>query len=749
MNFEKFSKNALWFFTVLSLLATALVSRDLLFPFITTKAFFFRVCLELAMPFYVYLVLSRKNYRPSLKNPVNLLLLAFLLINVVSSLIGVNVTKSLWGNFERMGGAYYLAHLALLYFYVVLLGQIGGRYMQNFLKALLAVSALITLNGISGMLGGPILVMDPSLPTRASSTLGNPIFFASFLIIPLFVSVFFVSQSQSKSEKFFYGFLALLQLVGIFQSGTRGAVVGLALGVFVSAVVYVVLSPVKKVRIYGSMAVAVFAAIVILLFTFHEKLPEGTTLRRVFNLRDSNTNSRLIQWRIAFTGIKDYPIFGTGPENYYLVGNKYYDNELYKYDRSWFDKPHNFLLEILVTTGILGFAAYFGILVSIVWILWRAYRKELLTLFEFCGFLAATLAYQIQNIFVFDTIPASLMFYAFLGFVGFLHFENNLGQAKVPKILAGSQNYVLPQGFTFSASALGLVMAIYLVVVTNYFPARASKNVNYGYAYASIDPKVAANHFKTATSLPFIFDFAEIGAKFTDFATSLVRSPLAKSAPKFVDEQLKAAMDFQLKTLEKAPNDPIVLQKLSSLYLFNSVFYKTPISPEAFEYAQDAINLAPKRTEARLMLAQLRLYQGYAGEAVKLVEEAINLDPTNMDTKWQLALVYHDAGQEENSVKLAEKLLSEGYKPNEQIDLTWLVSFYVKQNNQEKSISLAKKNLELRPKNLNAAALLYKVFLNFGQKEQGEQLLEAFKKFQPARWAELEKLINPPPQPAL
>src|SRR3989344_6120502 len=355
MNFQKFSKNALWFLTSLSLLATALVSKDLLFPFITTKAFFFRVVLEMGLPFYVYLLLSSRDLRPNLKNPLNLFVLVFLLVNFISALVGVNLFRSMWGNFERMGGAYYLAHLCLLYFYVQVLGQAGGGYIKNFLKALLAVSALITLSGISGALGGPTLTLDPSLPARASATLGNPIFFASFLIFPFF--------------------LAFLQLIGIFQSGSRGAVVGLAIGVFLAAIVFIVLSK-GKIRRYGGAGILAFAVVVVMLFTFHDKLPQGTTIRRVFNLRDSNTNSRFIQWQIALQGVKDFPVLGTGPENYYIVGNKYYDNELYKFDRSWFDKPHNYILEILTTTGVLGFAAYIGMLVAALWILWRAFKAE-------------------------------------------------------------------------------------------------------------------------------------------------------------------------------------------------------------------------------------------------------------------------------------------------------------------------------------------------------------------------------------
>jgi hypothetical protein len=60
--------------------------------------------LEIGLFFYVYLVLVRKELRPNLKNPLNIFILVFLVINFLSAIFGVNVTRSIWGNFERMAG---------------------------------------------------------------------------------------------------------------------------------------------------------------------------------------------------------------------------------------------------------------------------------------------------------------------------------------------------------------------------------------------------------------------------------------------------------------------------------------------------------------------------------------------------------------------------------------------------------------------------------------------------------------------
>src|SRR6185369_16632465 len=145
------------------------------------------------------------------------------------------------------------------------------------------------------------------------------------------------------------------------------------------------------------------------------KLPQGSDLTRLFQLRDSNTSARLVQWGVALRGFKDHPLFGVGPENYYIIANKYYNPAIYQFDRSWFDKPHNYLIEVLVTDGALGFTVYLAILVLIAVAFYKGYKSGFLSLMEFVILLAALLAYQIQNLTVFDTVPASLAFYCLMG----------------------------------------------------------------------------------------------------------------------------------------------------------------------------------------------------------------------------------------------------------------------------------------------------------------------------------------------
>jgi O-antigen ligase len=322
---------------ILGLLSPLWTFSVLFFPYITSKAFYFRVVVLLLAPFYFYLIYSDQKLRPNLKAPINLAVIGFVVVNLIAALAGVNVSRSLWGNFERMGGVWYLMHLTALYFYVLVIGQAGIKYLKIFLQLFLGVTAVLVINGIFGKLGWATFTLDPSLPERVSSTFGNPIFFASYLIIPLFISLYLIVNERAMLQKRLYIFSAFLSLIGIYLSATRGALVGILASAVVFVLLYVFFSESSKAKKFGIFSLGAVIAFFALLIFISPKFSEESAVRRLISLNDSNSKARLIQWQMAFQGFKERPILGVGPENYYVIFNEFYNTEMYKYDASWFD----------------------------------------------------------------------------------------------------------------------------------------------------------------------------------------------------------------------------------------------------------------------------------------------------------------------------------------------------------------------------------------------------------------------------
>ncbi len=733
------NKSVLKAFTVLvflSLLTPLWVFTELQFPYITSKAFFFRIVVELALPIYIYLVCVNKNLRPKLNNPLNIFVIAFFIINVVTAFLGVNPMRSLWGNFERMGGVYYLAHLVLLFFYIQLLGRAQGVYLKRFLQAFVAVAALVTLNGLSGWIHGPTFTTDLSLPDRVSSTFGNPIFFASYLIVPLFLAAYFFLSEEKRILKVLFAFAFVLQLVGIYSSGTRGAFVGLLAGVFVSSIIYFFLVNSTKMRRYGLLVFGTLLIIVGVLFAIHNKLPQGSTLSRMFNFNDKNTKARLIQWKMAIQGFKDRPIFGTGPENYYFVANKYYNPEIVQYDNSWFDKPHNFLLEILSTNGIFGLLAYISMIGLGIYGAWRAYKSELISLLEMCLLLAAIIAYQVQNLFVFDTVSASVAFYISLGFIVYIWSEGQRGEVEI--------NFDTTEKFKetkVTLLAVGLLVIMFVVYFSNIQSMQAAKRVNFGYSYAEYNPMQAAGYFEQALKVKYNLDPRETANRYSDFASGIMSGDLVKTKSDFVAEQLNKATVYQRLITEKTKNDPILFLRLAIDELNLAQLNNQSINP-SLAAADRAIELSPRRAEALQIKLQIVGSQKDWSAAVELGKQIAELNPYKSDLKWQLAMLYYLNNQETEAVKAGDEALASGFKFSSLQQFSWYIQYYEKQKDYTKTAPLLEKAIELEPNEIGLYVDLAQTYAKLGDYSHARALAQQVAVTDPSLKKQMEEFIK-------
>jgi len=91
----------------------------LFFPFITSKAFLFQIIIEIIFALYLVLAIQNASFRPK-KSLLFLAVGAYFGAIFLSTLFGVDVSRSLFGNYERMWGFFQLAHFFL--FFIILAG---------------------------------------------------------------------------------------------------------------------------------------------------------------------------------------------------------------------------------------------------------------------------------------------------------------------------------------------------------------------------------------------------------------------------------------------------------------------------------------------------------------------------------------------------------------------------------------------------------------------------------------------------
>src|ERR1035437_9941234 len=91
-----------------------IVANSFFFPFITGKAFYFRLLIEIAFASWVILAFLDAKYRPKL-NGLTIGITIFALVTLVADLVGVSPLRSLWSNFERMEGWITVIHLWMFF----------------------------------------------------------------------------------------------------------------------------------------------------------------------------------------------------------------------------------------------------------------------------------------------------------------------------------------------------------------------------------------------------------------------------------------------------------------------------------------------------------------------------------------------------------------------------------------------------------------------------------------------------------
>ena len=400
------------------------------FPYIVPKVVVFRslVLLALALTLIIWLHERRVNGEGlSLKNrikkfftPITIVLFLFFVSLIISTFLGVDWHYSFWNNHERMLGLFTIFHYFILFFVV--------RYLftnwQDW-KRLIAV-----FTGVGMMVVG-IGIMQKIKPDfllnrgagQVVSTLGNPIYLAGYGLFLFFINLLCFIKEKNWF-KWFWVVGALLGLVGIFISGTRGTFLGLLAGGFISGLLYIIFSQGKKK--IKNIFTAVMVGLILLgglsfVFRSTDFVKNIPTVGRLANasLFEGTGATRLMAWGIAVEAWQEKPVFGWGPNNYYYAFNKYYNPEFLKFgfQETWWDNAHNVLLNTLATQGAIGFVAYLAIFFFAISSLYKIYKKdnENLSLFIIStGFLSA---HFVHNLFVFENPVSYLYFFLFLAMV--------------------------------------------------------------------------------------------------------------------------------------------------------------------------------------------------------------------------------------------------------------------------------------------------------------------------------------------
>lgn len=397
---------------------TLIVTNNLFFPFITGKNFSFRVIVEIIFAAWLILAIWDPQYRPHWSWIIGGFG-ALLVVMFFANLFGVHPHTSFWSNFERMEGYVTLVH-AFLYFLVAGTMLRSRAAWQWFWYTSLAVAVVIAIHGLSQV----------GETNRIDGRLGNPIYLAIYMLFHIFILFYYFVQSDNLWRRIGFAVLSVFFAWVMFQTGTRGTSIGLAVGVG-AMTLYVAIFAARHPQ-FRRAAIASLGIFLVIIGGFYllrdaSFIQDNRTFARIANINlQQDLQVRGTIWRLAWEGVQERPILGWGQGNFNFVFNQNYDPFLFDQEQ-WFDRVHNIFLDWLIAGGILGFIAYFSIYGAAGYHLLRRRRTETaskdtsepdsFSVLEQAILFGLLVAYLTHNITVFDNIVSYIFFAAVLAMI--------------------------------------------------------------------------------------------------------------------------------------------------------------------------------------------------------------------------------------------------------------------------------------------------------------------------------------------
>ncbi|HUV71471.1 MAG TPA: O-antigen ligase family protein [Clostridia bacterium] len=375
-------------------------------PFEIPKVWFAQRWIEILGLIAVWAAFREKNRLREGRIDQGILLgvVVFVAIAVVSSLLGVNFQKSLYGNYYRLDGLLTLFHLVTFFLVVALFWEASWRRLTAIALALgsFLVSAWSLVLGFRFHWLGDETVYH--FGKAIGGAFGQPNFLAGYLLVSLpFVGYLLQTEGATdKRARIFWLTALFCQIGAIILTFSRAAVAGILILTAMCLIWRKVKEKDKAKACLTGLTFLLIGLFFVLFFT-----PKTKSFTAGI---EEKTRERIFVKGVS--GIIKRPLLGWGWANFdYVFEASEWPIKLA--NDIYVDKAHSHFWEILTTLGFLGFLAY---LLLILRVLNRLYRLKS----DFWNFtvLASFLLFLFHSQTNIISIAEELMFWLILGIVG-------------------------------------------------------------------------------------------------------------------------------------------------------------------------------------------------------------------------------------------------------------------------------------------------------------------------------------------
>ena len=334
-------------------------------PFLIWGPFFPDLIVSLsALVFLVYVIRKKEFYYFNNKP-----LIIFFIFCIYCILVSVFVAKDRMLSFESSLFYFRIGVFACFIWYLI---DKNKKILSYFYYILVVCFSVLVVDGFFQFLSDFNIIGLPASGNRISSFFDKELIMGSYLsrLFPLLFALF-VLRKKSKFEVYYIGILFILTDVLIYIAGERASFLFLNLS---TLFIIILIKNYQKFRLISFVC----ALILITGLTFsYNKLADRmifSTLKNFGFFKESQKQNiftpehdSLI--RTAYKMFLDKPIFGHGPKMFRVICK---DEKYATGVTPCMTHPHNFYVQLLAETGIIGFSFLFS---AFAYVLYCAYRQ--------------------------------------------------------------------------------------------------------------------------------------------------------------------------------------------------------------------------------------------------------------------------------------------------------------------------------------------------------------------------------------
>lgn len=705
-----------------------IVANPFFFPFITGKAFYFRILVEIAFAGWVILAFWDARYRPKC-TPITIGVTVFAGVALLADLLGVNPLRSIWSNFERMEGWMVIIHLWA--FYMATTGMFGigeqsKRMWHRWLNVSLVVALYTAIYGLFQLFGWATIHQGS---TRLDASLGNAAYFAVYILMNTGIAsyMYFVARARRIAGSGFlvwvYPILAVLFGFLVFQTQTRGTILGLIGAVMLSLALYALFAREESSGKSRAISAGILGLIVIIGIVFWANrtssfVQKSPVLNRIASIswNETSTQARAYIWPMAVKGGLERPILGWGQENFNYIFNGNYDPRMHSQEQ-WFDRAHSVFLDWFVASGFVGLISYLALYILFITIVWR---RAPLTVAEKSVLTGLIAGYAVHNIFVFDNLASYVSFFVLLGFVGSISSASSESNGKNVKVFGDDT-------IKYAVMPVILVCLVFSLYTVNIRPIQANTRLITALQACSDPARMDIAYFENALALDSYMANQEIREQIISCAGNIVgnngysedvRQSFFDLAVKAIDDQISVT-----------PED-------ARIYVLGGSFMNAVGQTEqALSLLDKANELSPNKQSIVFVLASVYFNTNKAEPALKLLKQAYESEPTYTNAKEAYAIGLIFVGKDTEAQELFKDKPEAFFVPR-------IAQAYASIQQYQKAITIYDLLISQNPENIELRAQLAQIQYASGSSWTAEQTLRAIVKDYPELESQVESAIE-------